>query len=439
MKRPPDEPLTTTERIDGAPAATVRRFRLLDGRGAIVFESSSDRCAIGSHASNDVRIEQPTVSRFHCEIQLTPRGAMVRDLGSRNGTVLDGVTVVEAALRGDSVIRLGHESLRFELGEEENLVELSKRSSLGGLVGSSLAMRAVFAVLERASASDAIVLLQGETGTGKEAAAQTLHDAGPRRAGPFVVVDCGCIPKDLLESELFGHERGAFTGADRRRVGAFEEADGGTVFLDEIGELPLDVQPKLLRAIQQREVRPVGANQHRTVDVRIVAASNRDLRQEVNSGRFRSDLYYRLAVVKVQLPTLRSRPEDIPALVEQLLGTLKVSGGAVREHLTSPAFLANLQRHAWPGNVRELRNFIERCLVFERPLPVGEGGGRAPAPVDGKLPYEEARRIALEQFERAYLAALLEEHRGSVAEAARAAGLHRGSLYRLLQRHRLEP
>jgi DNA-binding NtrC family response regulator len=296
-------------------------------------------------------------------------------------------------------------------------------------------MREVYAVLERATPTDTTILLEGETGTGKGLAAASVHKVSPRRDGPFVVVDCGAIPANLLESELFGHEKGAFTGADARRIGAFEDASGGTIFLDEIGELPLDLQPKLLRVLESRELRRVGGNRTIPVDVRVVAATNRDLRAEVNAGRFRSDLYFRLAVVKVRLPSVRERPEDIPGLVEEFLRAMAPPAEAAAR-LRGAEFLADLVRHPWPGNVRELRNHLERCLVFQDAGRLPEPEHAAPAP--GSSPYADARRRALDEWERSYLDGLLRRFPGKVAQAAAAAGLDRAYLYKLLRKHGLK-
>jgi two-component system response regulator GlrR len=421
--------------------AAVRRFELVIVEGpdkGRICQSASDRFSIGSHESNDLVIDDPTVSRFHCEVRIDPRGARVRDLDSKNGTVVDGVTVVEAFLRGGSVLRFGHSAVRFQFSVESNRLEVSEHTSFGPLVAVSPAMRTAFALLERAAAPNATVLLEGETGTGKEGAAESIHENSARRDKPFVVIDCSAIPENLLESELFGHERGSFTGAAGRRIGAFEEASTGTLFLDEIGELPLNLQPKLLRALEQHEIRRVGSNTHLAIDVRVVAATNRDLRGEVNAGRFRSDLYFRLAVLKVPLPPLRNRPEDIPVLVDRILASLGATADKAAT-LRTPEFLAGLQRAVWPGNVRELRNYLERCLVFQGPLPIDEPSSRASVPTDVDLnaPYADGRRRALDAFERRYIDGLLRLHKGKVAAAARVAGIDRVYMYQLMRRHGL--
>ena len=426
-------------------APAVRGFTLtvVEGPGAgTTFQATGERCSLGSAPSNDLVIDDTTVSRFHCEIITDAGSARVRDQGSLNGTMVDGVVVLEAFLRGGSLLKLGRSTISFQFAVERRL-PTSTRESFGELVGRSVAMRATFALLERAAGSDATVLLEGETGTGKERAAEAIHEASPRNAGPFVVVDCSAIPGNLLESELFGHEKGAFTGADRQRVGAFEEADGGTVFLDEIGELALDLQPKLLRVLEQRQVRRVGGSgaAPRAIDVRVVAATNRDLRAEVNAGRFRPDLYHRLAVLRILMPPLRARPDDLPVLVDQLLGRLNTPrDGAAAARVRDPAFLATLETFAWPGNVRELKNYLERCLVFaEHAEP--PAGGLATTPDDAApaieldRPYIEARERAQARWEQRYFTALMAAHGGKVTRAAQAAGVDRAYLYRLLHRH----
>ena len=442
-------PATEDHRPGERRPGTVRRFRLtiVQGAPAASWESSSDRCSIGSHPSNDLAIEDTTVSRFHCEIRVGQEGVTVRDLGSRNGTSLDGVLVREAFLRSGSLLQLGRVVVSFHVAAERNTLVLSSSTSFGSLVGTSVPMRAAFAWLARVAQSDVTVLLEGETGTGKGAAAESIHRESARRDGPFVVVDCSALPSTLLDSELFGHEKGAFTGADGRRVGAFEEANGGTLFLDEIGELPFDLQPKLLRALEERMVRRIGTNQHKRIDVRILAATNRDLRLEVNDKRFRADLYYRLAVARITLPPLRERPDDIPLVVDHLLAKMGAPRATI-EAFGAPEVGAQLRRGAWPGNIRELRNHVERCLLFQTPLDEAVASpGVAPeepkdtpaesAEVDLSVPLIDARRAAAEGFERRYLHALLATYGEKTVKAAGAAGIDRVYLYRLLRKHGL--
>jgi two-component system response regulator GlrR len=425
-------------------APSVRRFRLRVVEGpaqGLTWESSGASCSIGSHEKNDLAIDDGTVSRFHCEIQVDADGPRIRDSKSRNGTVVDGVSVIDAFLRTGSRIRLGRTVLELELGAEVNRLPLSDRTRFGSLSGAGSVMRGVFALLERAAERDVTLLIEGETGTGKSQAARSVHEAGARRARPFLVVDCGALIGNLLESELFGHEKGAFTGATERRIGAFEEANGGTVFLDEVGELPIDLQPKLLRALEAREIRRVGENRHRPIDVRVIAATNRDLRADVNTGRFRADLYFRLAVVTVAMPPLRKRPEDIAALIEEILTSLR-AGEDEAAPLRAPEFLQRCAGAAWPGNVRELRNFLERCLVMRAALPVAGADNPDSAgdmKIDPGAPYAQERDRILADFERRYFTALLRRHGGKVARAAATAGLDRRYLYRILGRLGIAP
>jgi DNA-binding NtrC family response regulator len=434
----------TTEEADKGGAPPVRGFRIAVVEGADAGAEHSpagDRCAIGTHESNDVRLSDPTCSRFHCEIVSEAAGTRLRDLGSLNGTSVDGVQIVDCWLRSGAIVRLGNTAIRFEHVSEAVRLPLSERTEFGSLVGRSVAMRSTFALLERAAASDATLLIEGETGTGKQGAAEAIHAHGSRRDRPFVTVDCGGLPETLLDSELWGHEEGAFTDARRRRIGAFEAASGGTLFLDEVGELPPDLQPKLLRALESRQIRRLGSNDYLPIDVRVIAATNRDLRAEVNAKRFRSDLYFRLAVVKIRMPPLRQRPEDIPPLVEALLDSLDAPS-AVRAQLTSPAQLAQMARASWAGNVRELRNYLHRCLVFDEAMPVQSGsfGVDAAAPrVDPRRPWQDERERVLAEFERSYLTASLALHGGKASAAARTAGVARVYFYKLLRRHGLTP
>jgi DNA-binding NtrC family response regulator len=414
---------------------TIRRFRVTaNGK---VWAEPKERCAIGSHPSNDVIIDDPTVSRFHCELAIVGDRVRVRDLGSRNGTVANGVSITDASIAGNTTLVLGHSQIDVEVDVAQAEIVGSEREMFGPLVGVSPQMRELFSQLEKIAPSDATVLIEGETGTGKEGVAEALHDASPRSRGRFVVIDCSAIPATLLESELFGHEAGSFTGATERRIGAFEEASKGTLFLDEIGELPMELQPKLLRALESREIRRIGSRTTIECDLRIVAATNRDLRTEVNKGTFRADLYYRLAVVKLELPPLRERAGDFSVLVPHLLKKIGASPQMLA-HLTAPEFIAELAAAPWPGNVRELRNHLEGCVVFEeRRSPLSPDVAHPASAVDAALPYEIARRQALDTFERTYITGLLARTGDNVAQAAREAGVNRAYLHRLLRRHGL--
>ncbi len=434
----------STEAIDEAGQhLLVQQFtlRVLGGeQDGMTYSSRGSTVTIGTHPLTDLALQDKTMSRFHCEIGLESGRARIRDLGSRNGTEVDGVAIESAFLRDGSVLQIGRTRIRFETSMKRVKLRLSEHPRFGELVGSSTAMRSVFARLEHAAASDATVLLLGETGTGKEVAAESIHRAGPRKDGPFVVVDCGAIPESLLETELFGYERGAFTGADRARAGLFEVAHGGTLFLDEIGELGLDLQPKLLRATETRAIQRVGGVTRIPADVRIIAATNRSLRGDVNAGRFRSDLYYRLAVLEIYMPALRERLEDLPLLVETLVRRMGSSEPAVTGAVHSERFLAELRRHHWPGNIRELRNYVERFVTLGGQVtpPAPEPAHDAPPSIDIRQPIQLAREQWIIAFERRYLEELLRVHRDNVAEAARAAGVARRHFYRLLSRAGIE-
>ena len=334
-------------------------------------------------------------------------------------------------------------SIPVRLDTADTIRTRTQEDRFGRMVGRSPAMQSVFDVLNKASTSDATILLEGETGTGKEVSAEAIHRGSPRRDKPFLVVDCGAMPPQLLESELFGHERGAFTGAVSSRQGVFEAAAGGTVFLDEIGELAIDLQPKLLRVLERREVRRVGTNNHLPVNVRLIAATNRSLREQVGASKFRSDLYYRLAVVEVKLPPLRERLADLPALVEHIVRNLGTVDDDAQATVRSPGFLGALAEHSWPGNIRELRNYLERCLALhDFAPPRGTGGQAAPIPgpesaVNIGQPLREAREAWVSTFERRYLEELLRQHENRVSAAARAAGVDRIYFYRLLWKHGL--
>ncbi len=443
-EKPPADPADdgrTTSLVKNRPVdhAMVQRFwlRVLNGdKAGTTFHSEAERVVIGSGGSADLILEDETVSRFHCEIEVQGGRARVRDLGSRNGTLVDGVNVESAWLHAGAALTLGTAEIRFELRSDPVKIPLSERETFGLMVGRSVAMRRVFGLLERAAPKDATVLLEGETGTGKEVAAESIHLESGRRNAPFIIVDCSAIPPDLLESELFGHEKGAFTGAAGTREGAFEAADKGTIFLDEIGELSLELQPKLLRALERRHVKRVGGNQYVDVNVRVIAATNRNLRAEVNEHRFRSDLYYRLAVVEVRLPSLRERADDLPILVDHILTRMEAQDDPQAASLRSKEFLASLAQHRWTGNVRELRNYLERCLALREQMPLGPTGDDGPLPDLGQ-PLKVARERWTRALERKYVEGTLAAHQGNVTAAARTAGVDRMYFYRLLWRYGL--
>jgi transcriptional regulator with GAF, ATPase, and Fis domain len=390
---------------------------------------------IGTAPSNELPLKDPTVSRFHCEVRITGNVARLVDSGSTNGTFVDGVRVRDAELSAGSKVRVGATVLSVSSSGERALVNLSPRHSFGEVLGVSVEMRRLYAILEKIAPTDTTVLIQGETGAGKELVARAIHDSSARANQPFVVVDCGAIAENLIESELFGHVRGAFSGAVSDRRGLFEEADGGTLFLDEIGDLPPALQPKLLRVLERFEVRRVGSNTSKSVDVRILAATNRPLAENVNAGVFREDLYYRIAVVELLLPPLRSRRDDIPLLAQHFFRRYAGDNESMPKEL-----LSSLGSRAWPGNVRELRNFIERSvsLGFIPAVPSqtlvrdAAHATRLEEVVPAHLPLKDARLAWTEQFELLYVKALLEKTSGNVTRAAELAGVNRRSLQRLI-------
>jgi DNA-binding NtrC family response regulator len=415
-------------------------------------EFDHDVIRIGAQEGNHFQLTDPTVSRRHAEITRTPDGLVLRDLGSTNGTFVGEVRIREVFLGETRTFRVGKTEMEFQLLDEVIDIVPAEETRFEGMVGQSVAIRETFAVLERVGRTELTVLVTGETGTGKELVSRAIHQRSPRKSGPFVVFDCGAVARNLIESELFGHERGAFTGAVSSRAGVFEQAHGGTIFLDELGELPIELQPALLRVLEQREVRRVGDRRVRSVDVRVVAATNRDLQQLVKEGKFREDLYYRLAVVEIHLPPLRDRGEDLPMLIEHLLTT------APFEHSVrgvTPDVERILRAYHWPGNVRELRNVLLRAIPFcegdlidMQALPQGMLDGSRepePEPVDGlplpdsDLSFREAKDQLIEAFERKYLEDLLERCDGNLSKAARNAGVDRKTIARMLKRHGIRP
>lgn len=422
--------------LGGLPSASRNRPVLSWGDERGTHRAVIDRrVTAGSSASADVRVQDPAASRIHCELVPREDGLWVRDLGSRNGTFVDEVLVESARLGHQSRLRLGSTSLHVAYDPTPTSVDLWPLDRFGDMVGRSVQMRELFARMAKVAVSEATVLVHGETGTGKELAARAIHRMSPRHEGPFVVVDCGAIPETLIESELFGHAKGAFTGATSARAGAMEAAHGGTVFLDEVGELPVAMQPKLLRFLESRTVRRVGENSTRTVDVRVVSATHRDLRTMVNEGAFREDLYFRLAVLPLDIPSLRQRPEDIPVLFEHFLDPR----GAER---AAPELLRELRARPWYGNVRELRNFVERARALgpHEALSMmrqdtGQRRGTDLPPVDLTVPFKDLRDRWNDHLEREYLRGMLDRFGGNVSAAAEAAGIDRTYVHRLMKKH----
>jgi transcriptional regulator with GAF, ATPase, and Fis domain len=389
---------------------------------------------IGSHESNDLVLGDDSVSKHHLEISVALDGYRIVDLSSSNGTFMGGVRVGEITIIEPATLMLGTTTLKIAPAPVEAEVPASARTAFGSVLGRSVAMRELFEQLDAVAKSDCSVLIEGETGVGKEQVAESIHNASARKEGPFVVVDCGALLGELMESELFGHAKGAFTGAVDDRKGLLQMADGGTVFLDEVGELPLMLQAKLLGVIERRKVTPIGAAVAKSIDVRLIAATNRNLAREVNEGRFRADLFFRLAVVRLRVPPLRERLDDIPQLVEAFLFNLREREGPHIPLALAPIDLARLSAQPWVGNVRELRNAVERAALKV------SGPNAPPEPEPGKPePFIKARDRFTGEFERRYLTDILERCELNVSEAARQAGVDRRNFQRLLRRHQIVP
>ncbi|HTJ44620.1 MAG TPA: sigma 54-interacting transcriptional regulator [Kofleriaceae bacterium] len=441
--------------------ATETMIMTLDGRAiglrvqklALEVESGPDAGAraelaghelvVGADPSSTLVLRDPKVSRFHFRVIADDTGLLLRDRGSANGTFVGGLRVREVYLHDGARIEVGDSVIVAKVGGGEQDIELSPDESFGAAIGRSVAMRRLFAAARKAAQTSATVLLLGETGTGKDVLARAIHDASPRARAPYVVFDCGAVAPTLIESALFGHVRGAFTGADADRPGVFEWASGGTIFLDEIGELRMDLQPKLLRALETGAVTRVGATTPVPVDVRVIAATNRDLRADVEAQLFRADLYYRLAVIVLEVPPLRDRREDVPLLAgsfaRELLGMSESDMHRLRAQLDE-AFAA-LRHYPWPGNIRELRNVIERAVAMTDPQALrGDALARLvelrstiASTWHARLPLEQARA----EFDREYLRDVMAAAQHSIPHAAQLAGVHPKSLERLLRRYKL--
>jgi DNA-binding NtrC family response regulator len=482
MKKFPDfVPPTKVSYLDRGPTLHLRRCTLSvadDPTQEWTFDKEEVR--IGSMDDNDVVLRDDTVSRYHAKIAQEDTGYVLVDLRSTNGTFINKVRVREAFLKPGCTIGVGQGMLKFNALEEEVQIVPSREAQCGGLIGGNARMREIYSILEKIAPTATTVVIEGETGTGKEVVAQTIHNLSPRAKNELVVFDCGAVPPNLIESELFGHEKGSFTGAMMTRQGLFEIADGGTLFLDELGELPLDLQPKLLRALEQREVRRVGSSKPIKVDVRIIAATNRNLEEEVRGGRFRQDLFYRLSVVRLHLPSLRERADDIPMLVQHFLKTgpyNRTGTDAVRVKQVARDAMTALQNYPWPGNVRELVNVVERAISFcdgdtltAADLPDYVRSARAPtAPPrsDARRPrsepgiaregaslatppkppeemlgegvtFKDAKERWVAAFERDYILSLLRRHGGNISHAARDADIDRKYFRKLMKKYDIE-
>ncbi len=432
----PSSELLRLDRETGHLRAREYRITVVAGPDAGKTITIIGTCLVGSHPDATLSLNDPTVSRYHVELTARGDGVRVRDLDSTNGTFISGARLSEVIIEQDAVITVGKTQLRVQIAEQD-LGRPPELSSFGKVIGASSAMKQLFGILERVAPTDSTVVLLGETGTGKEVLAESIHQASKRKDKPFVVVDCGSVAPTLIESELFGHVKGAFTGAVADRYGAFLEADGGTVFLDEIGELPLDLQPKLLRVLEGGTVKRVGEDKPRRINVRVIAATHRDLEQMVEEGRFRRDLYYRLAVVLVHIPPLRDRLEDMPLLARHFVKQM----GRGDFELPKP-LLARFAAYHWPGNVRELRNVVERALAGAEFDPLPQEPSPSPKGVAGEditeLPFKEAKERLVETFTREYLVALLEKCGGNISQMARTAGIARNYVHRLVTKYGLK-
>jgi DNA-binding NtrC family response regulator len=435
------DPTATLSRA--SPGRVKTKLLILSGPDAgRSYPLDSRDYVLGKAPNCDIVLNDKAVSRQHLRLEVRDEHIRAIDLESRNGSQCEGLRFSQLEVRLGSVITLGTTEIKVAAeGARERSVLLSTRERFGALVGRSRKMREVFTLMERMAAGGSDVLIQGETGTGKDLCSEALHQESPRRDGPFVIVDLAGIAPSLVESELFGHVKGAFTGAQSDRAGAFERANGGTVFLDEVGELPLDLQPRLLRVLERRQVKRVGANDYRTVNMRIIAATHVNLEDAVKAEKFRRDLFHRLAVLRLTLPPLRERPEDIPLLIDTLLERMSRPPSALSDQTR-----ALLAQYPWPGNVRELRNVVEQVVNLgeealpEMEAPPGEStapGGRT-ITAELELPFKEAKERLIEGFERDYLKSLLERCEGNISRASREAGIDRVYLRKLLRKHGLD-
>jgi DNA-binding NtrC family response regulator len=440
-----DDSTEVNARLKGRARVAVPRIVAVSGPATgRALAMASAQATVGRHPTNDLVLDDPRVSGVHLELRRVGDHLHVRDAGSTNGTWLGKHRVLEVELDAGAELTVGGTLLRVDVDEAVATSPVSANESFGELVGQSVVMRELFATLERIAPKTVGLLLQGETGTGKEEVARAIHERSERKGRPFVVIDATALPETLTESLLFGHEKGAFTGATDRRIGFFEAADGGTVFLDEIGELSASLQAKFLRVLERHEITRLGGQAPIKLDVRVIAATHRDLRLEIEAGRFREDLYFRLAPVRILLPPLRDRSDDVPLLCQKLLQSITGERAIVLE----AAALAHLQAQPWPGNVRELRNVLTRAAalasddIIKRTDVAGEGFGfrgtreeRSALDLNGT--FGTAKERAIERFESAYLAALMKRCAGNLSLAAREADLARHHLREVLKKRGL--
>ena len=455
IKFPDFVPPTKVFYEEGRPTTIhLRKCKLVLTEGPRAREWTFDQGAIsiGAMEDNDLVLHDETVSRYHCRIVQEANSYVLVDLGSTNGTFINRVRIKEGYLKPGCNIGLGQTELKFTTADEKVEIVPSRKDHCGEMIGKHPRMREIYAIIEKIAPTNTTVVIEGDTGTGKEVVAQTIHKLSSRAQGPLMVFDCGAVPENLLESELFGHEKGSFTGAIMTRQGIFEMAHGGSLFLDELGELSLDLQPKLLRALEQREIRRVGSNKPIKVDVRVIAATNRNLEEEVRAGRFRQDLFYRLSVVRLFLPPLRDRVEDIPLLVRHFLRTAsyaKSPDGSPRVTTVSREALDLLCAYSWPGNVRELVNVVERACSFcdgdtinpgDLPEQVREAqtlGATRDLPT-GEYTFKEAKERWVSSFERDYIVNLLRKNGGNISHAAREADIDRKYFRKLMRKYGIE-
>jgi len=430
--RAPDTLTSPVDTTAGTEAPARIRVVVIDGpdRGA-VHDASGVKVAIGTAPDNEVVLTDPTVSHYHVELS-SGDGLTLRDLGSRNGTFVNDVRIRKVILPLGSCVRLGTSVIRLLDRGPVVAAPEAPAPQIPGLVAVSTAMQDICRTIRRLAHSNVSVLVQGETGTGKELVARAIHESSCRASGPFLAVDCGALAPTLIASQLFGHERGAFTGADSRCEGAFELAKGGSIFLDEIGELQIMIQPALLGVLERRAFRRLGGRVDVPTDVRVIAATNRDLRAEVNQGTFRSDLYFRLAVARIQIPPLRERTDDIEALIKAF--SMEITGRP--EPPFSYAAVEALRSHRWSGNIRELRNVVESALALGNVLP-HTTDDQDVASRSGMMSYQRVRTEVIAAFEHGYLRRLIEQTGGNVAAAARTANMGRTHLISLLKKHGL--